>query len=140
MHVLNFLVLHMVQLYRSRGKPVPYAIVDMKIDLFFHVHFVQVLDSIISWCFIDNLLVFFVMNFQENSRRNNNWLPPPWAIAALVILGFNEFMTLLRYSIIIFYFVLSGRVGIKLEKAHILRFVAFIIFVFFIFFWCLTCE
>ncbi|KAL6537484.1 Cell wall protein rhd3 [Orobanche minor] len=33
---------------------------------------------------------------QEASRRNNNWLPPPWAIAALVILGFNEFMTLLR--------------------------------------------
>ncbi|KAK6128020.1 hypothetical protein DH2020_038223 [Rehmannia glutinosa] len=33
---------------------------------------------------------------QEASKRNNNWLPPPWAIAALVILGFNEFMTLLR--------------------------------------------
>ncbi|KAG9151012.1 hypothetical protein Leryth_003136, partial [Lithospermum erythrorhizon] len=33
---------------------------------------------------------------QEASMRNNNWLPPPWAIAALVILGFNEFMTLLR--------------------------------------------
>ncbi|KAK9282342.1 hypothetical protein L1049_005258 [Liquidambar formosana] len=33
---------------------------------------------------------------QEASRRNNNWLPPPWAILALVILGFNEFMTLLR--------------------------------------------
>ncbi|XP_019198747.1 PREDICTED: protein ROOT HAIR DEFECTIVE 3-like [Ipomoea nil] len=33
---------------------------------------------------------------QEASKRNNNWLPPPWAIAAMVILGFNEFMTLLR--------------------------------------------
>ncbi|KAL9235461.1 hypothetical protein vseg_010219 [Gypsophila vaccaria] len=33
---------------------------------------------------------------QEASRRNNNWLPPPWAIAAMIILGFNEFMTLLR--------------------------------------------
>ncbi|KAL3824449.1 hypothetical protein ACJIZ3_020478 [Penstemon smallii] len=33
---------------------------------------------------------------QEASRRNNNWLPPPWAILALVVLGFNEFMTLLR--------------------------------------------
>ncbi|KAG9132048.1 hypothetical protein Leryth_017822 [Lithospermum erythrorhizon] len=33
---------------------------------------------------------------QEASKRNNNWLPPPWAIAALVVLGFNEFMTLLR--------------------------------------------
>ncbi|KAI5665460.1 hypothetical protein M9H77_15313 [Catharanthus roseus] len=33
---------------------------------------------------------------QEASKRNNNWLPPPWAIVALIILGFNEFMTLLR--------------------------------------------
>ncbi|KAI4329155.1 hypothetical protein L6164_021448 [Bauhinia variegata] len=33
---------------------------------------------------------------QEANKRNNSWLPPPWAIAALVILGFNEFMTLLR--------------------------------------------
>ncbi|KAE9467919.1 hypothetical protein C3L33_00172, partial [Rhododendron williamsianum] len=32
----------------------------------------------------------------EASKRNNNWLPPPWAILALVVLGFNEFMTLLR--------------------------------------------
>ncbi|KAM0041212.1 putative P-loop containing nucleoside triphosphate hydrolase [Helianthus debilis subsp. tardiflorus] len=32
----------------------------------------------------------------EANKRNNNWLPPPWAIAAMVILGFNEFMTLLR--------------------------------------------
>ncbi|KOM30239.1 hypothetical protein LR48_Vigan1082s001100, partial [Vigna angularis] len=34
--------------------------------------------------------------YTEASKRNNNWLPPPWAIAAMVILGFNEFMTLLR--------------------------------------------
>ncbi|EYU45854.1 hypothetical protein ABFS82_04G096500 [Erythranthe guttata] len=33
---------------------------------------------------------------QEASKRSNNWLPPPWAIVALVVLGFNEFMTLLR--------------------------------------------
>ncbi|KAI5602820.1 hypothetical protein BDE02_01G179600 [Populus trichocarpa] len=33
---------------------------------------------------------------QEAHKRNNNWLPPPWAIVALVVLGFNEFMTLLR--------------------------------------------
>ncbi|XP_019193385.1 PREDICTED: protein ROOT HAIR DEFECTIVE 3 homolog 1-like [Ipomoea nil] len=33
---------------------------------------------------------------QEASKRNNDWLPPPWAILALVVLGFNEFMTLLR--------------------------------------------
>ncbi|XP_027343426.1 protein ROOT HAIR DEFECTIVE 3-like [Abrus precatorius] len=33
---------------------------------------------------------------QDANKRNNNWLPPPWAIVALIILGFNEFMTLLR--------------------------------------------
>ncbi|MCD7461906.1 Cell wall protein rhd3 [Datura stramonium] len=33
---------------------------------------------------------------QEASRRSNNWLPPPWVIVALVVLGFDEFMTLLR--------------------------------------------
>ncbi|XP_022721539.1 protein ROOT HAIR DEFECTIVE 3-like isoform X2 [Durio zibethinus] len=33
---------------------------------------------------------------QEANKRGNNWLPPPWAIVALIILGFNEFMTLLR--------------------------------------------
>ncbi|WMV22437.1 hypothetical protein MTR67_015822 [Solanum verrucosum] len=33
---------------------------------------------------------------EEASKRNNNWLPPPWAIVAMVVLGFNEFMTLLR--------------------------------------------
>ncbi|KAG0490154.1 hypothetical protein HPP92_007017 [Vanilla planifolia] len=33
---------------------------------------------------------------QEANKRNSNWLPPPWAIVAMVILGFNEFMTLLR--------------------------------------------
>nr|GLL23428.1 protein ROOT HAIR DEFECTIVE 3 homolog 1-like [Ipomoea trifida] len=32
----------------------------------------------------------------EASKRSNDWLPPPWAILALVVLGFNEFMTLLR--------------------------------------------
>ncbi|KAK9155118.1 hypothetical protein Sjap_002598 [Stephania japonica] len=36
------------------------------------------------------------MAAQEANRRNNNWLPPPWAILALVVLGFNEFMALLR--------------------------------------------
>ncbi|RAL42419.1 hypothetical protein DM860_017599 [Cuscuta australis] len=33
---------------------------------------------------------------QEAIKRSNNWLPPPWAIVAMVVLGFNEFMTLLR--------------------------------------------
>ncbi|XP_072992138.1 protein ROOT HAIR DEFECTIVE 3 homolog 2-like isoform X2 [Typha latifolia] len=33
---------------------------------------------------------------QEAYRHNNKWLPPPWAIVAIAILGFNEFMLLLR--------------------------------------------
>ncbi|KAK8546874.1 hypothetical protein V6N13_093913 [Hibiscus sabdariffa] len=33
---------------------------------------------------------------QEAYKRSNNWLPPPWAIVALLVLGFNEFMTVLR--------------------------------------------
>ncbi|KAJ7951632.1 Protein ROOT HAIR DEFECTIVE 3-like [Quillaja saponaria] len=33
---------------------------------------------------------------QEANKRSNNWLPPPWAMVALAVLGFNEFMTLLR--------------------------------------------
>ncbi|XP_071711747.1 protein ROOT HAIR DEFECTIVE 3 isoform X2 [Rutidosis leptorrhynchoides] len=43
---------------------------------------------------------------QEANKRNNNWLPPPWAIAAMVVLGFNEFMTLLRNPLwLLFIFV-----------------------------------
>ncbi|CAN6935337.1 unnamed protein product [Brassica oleracea] len=34
--------------------------------------------------------------YTEANKRGSNWLPPPWAILALIILGFNEFMTLLR--------------------------------------------
>ncbi|XVF40018.1 hypothetical protein PTKIN_Ptkin01aG0078800 [Pterospermum kingtungense] len=33
---------------------------------------------------------------QEAYKRSNNWLPPPWAIVAMFVLGFNEFMLLLR--------------------------------------------
>ncbi|PPD83338.1 hypothetical protein GOBAR_DD19728 [Gossypium barbadense] len=33
---------------------------------------------------------------QEAYKQSNNWLPPPWAIVAMVVLGFNEFMLLLR--------------------------------------------
>ncbi|XP_042468131.1 protein ROOT HAIR DEFECTIVE 3-like isoform X2 [Zingiber officinale] len=49
---------------------------------------------------------------QEANKRNNSRLPPPWAIAAMLILGFNEFMTLLRnplYLGVIFVFFLVGK-------------------------------
>nr|XP_043635564.1 protein ROOT HAIR DEFECTIVE 3-like [Erigeron canadensis] len=56
---------------------------------------------------------------QEANKRNNNWLPPPWAIAALVILGFNEFMTLLRnplWLLIIFVaYLLSKALWVQLD-------------------------
>lgn len=44
-----------------------------------------------------SLLTIYCSPPKEANKRNNNWLPPPWALAAMVVLGFNEFMTLLRY-------------------------------------------
>ncbi|QCD77264.1 hypothetical protein DEO72_LG1g886 [Vigna unguiculata] len=49
---------------------------------------------------------------QEAFKRSNNWLPPPWAIMAMVILGFNEFMMLLKnplYLLFIFVAYLLGK-------------------------------
>ncbi|KAK7303534.1 hypothetical protein RJT34_14441 [Clitoria ternatea] len=49
---------------------------------------------------------------QEAYKRSNNWLPPPWAIMAMVLLGFNEFMILLKnplYLLIIFVAYLIGK-------------------------------
>ncbi|RXH98786.1 hypothetical protein DVH24_011111 [Malus domestica] len=33
---------------------------------------------------------------QEAHKQSNNWLPPPWAKMAMIVLGFNEFMMLLK--------------------------------------------
>ncbi|XP_055819921.1 protein ROOT HAIR DEFECTIVE 3-like [Solanum dulcamara] len=56
---------------------------------------------------------------QEASKRNNNWLPPPWAVVALLILGFNEFMTLLRnplyLGVIFFAFLLVKALWVQLD-------------------------
>ncbi|THU44683.1 hypothetical protein C4D60_Mb02t09940 [Musa balbisiana] len=49
---------------------------------------------------------------EEANKRNNSMLPPPWAIVAILILGFNEFMTLLRnplYLVVIFVIFLVGK-------------------------------
>ncbi|QHN94804.1 hypothetical protein HN51_042670 [Arachis hypogaea] len=58
---------------------------------------------------------------QEANKRGNNWLPPPWAIVALLILGFNEFMTLLRnplYLILIFIgYLLIKALWVQLDVA-----------------------
>ncbi|KAK1437364.1 hypothetical protein QVD17_03155 [Tagetes erecta] len=43
---------------------------------------------------------------QEANKKSSNWLPPPWAIMALFLLGFNEFVTLLRNPLyLVFIFV-----------------------------------
>ncbi|KAE9585916.1 putative P-loop containing nucleoside triphosphate hydrolase [Lupinus albus] len=49
---------------------------------------------------------------QLANKRSNHWLPPPWAIVALLILGFNEFMTLLRNPLYLF-FIFIGFLLIK---------------------------
>ncbi|KAK7246108.1 hypothetical protein RIF29_40967 [Crotalaria pallida] len=49
---------------------------------------------------------------QEAYKRSNNWLPPPWALVAMVVLGFNEFMLLLKnplYLLFIFVAYLLGK-------------------------------
>ncbi|CAN1810158.1 Protein ROOT HAIR DEFECTIVE 3 homolog 2 [Linum perenne] len=58
---------------------------------------------------------------QEAHKRSNNWLPPPWAIAAMIILGFNEFMLLLKnplYLMIIFVgYLLSKALWVQMDIA-----------------------
>ncbi|XP_028759325.1 protein ROOT HAIR DEFECTIVE 3 homolog 2-like isoform X1 [Neltuma alba] len=49
---------------------------------------------------------------QEAYKQSNNWLPPPWAILAMIVLGFNEFMLLLKnpfYLMVIFVAYLLGK-------------------------------
>ncbi|XP_057771722.1 protein ROOT HAIR DEFECTIVE 3-like [Salvia miltiorrhiza] len=62
---------------------------------------------------------------QEASKRNNNWLPPPWAIVALLILGFNEFMTLLRNPLylgfIFMVFLLIKALWVQLDVSNEFR-------------------
>eukprot|EP00244_Chara_vulgaris_P007610 TRINITY_DN2836_c0_g2_i1.p1 TRINITY_DN2836_c0_g2~~TRINITY_DN2836_c0_g2_i1.p1 ORF type:complete len:399 (-),score=90.90 TRINITY_DN2836_c0_g2_i1:1116-2138(-) len=33
---------------------------------------------------------------QELARKNNSWLPPKWAVIAMLVLGFNEMMAVVR--------------------------------------------
>ncbi|KAK6264395.1 hypothetical protein SCA6_019829 [Theobroma cacao] len=56
---------------------------------------------------------------QEAYKRTNNWLPPPWAIVAMVVLGFNEFMLLLRnplYLMLLFVaYLLSKAMWVQMD-------------------------
>nr|XP_043622361.1 protein ROOT HAIR DEFECTIVE 3-like [Erigeron canadensis] len=58
---------------------------------------------------------------QKANKQNSSWLPPPWAIAALFVLGFDEFMTLLRnplYLLFIFIgFLLLKALWVQLDIA-----------------------
>ncbi|XP_027339093.1 protein ROOT HAIR DEFECTIVE 3 homolog 2 isoform X2 [Abrus precatorius] len=62
---------------------------------------------------------------QEAYKRSNNWLPPPWAIMAMIVLGFNEFMMLLKnplYLMIIFVAYLIGKaIWVQMDIAGELR-------------------
>ncbi|WOK91769.1 protein ROOT HAIR DEFECTIVE 3-like [Canna indica] len=58
---------------------------------------------------------------QEAHKRSHSVLPPPWAILAIAILGFNELMTLLRnplYLLVIFVvFLVSRALWVQLDVA-----------------------
>jgi hypothetical protein len=46
------------------------------------------------------ILIFdldYFIALQQAHRRANGGMPPPWAMVAIAILGFNEIMALLRY-------------------------------------------
>ena len=62
----------------------------------------------LSWCVLfpwSEYFYFFIfvyafcLSLQQAHRRGNSRLPPPWAIVAMAVLGFNEIMTLLRYLV-----------------------------------------
>lgn len=56
---------------------------------------------------------------QEAHRISNNWLPPTWAIVAMIVLGFNEFMLLLKnplYLMILFIvYLLSKALWVQMD-------------------------
>jgi len=62
---------------------------------------------------------------QEASRRSSTFLPPPWAIVALLILGFNEFMLLLRnplyLGVLFVLFLLVKALWVQLDIASIFQ-------------------
>jgi hypothetical protein len=62
------------------------------------------------------------LSAQEASRHGKSWMPPPWAIAAIIILGFNEFMILLRNPIylpfVLVAFLLGKALYMHLDLSH----------------------
>ncbi|CAN6683903.1 unnamed protein product [Malus baccata var. baccata] len=68
---------------------------------------------------IENVLVSSLVDRTEAHKRSNNWLPPPWAIMAMIVLGFNEFMMLLKnplYLMVLFVaFLLSKALRVHMD-------------------------
>lgn len=58
---------------------------------FIYEHFMKSAGEIVKISYV----IFFSPS-QEAFKHNNSWLPPSWAIVTIAILGFNEFMMLLR--------------------------------------------
>ncbi|THU51399.1 hypothetical protein C4D60_Mb06t30610 [Musa balbisiana] len=62
---------------------------------------------------------------QEAHKRGNSVLPPPWAILAIAILGFNELMVLLRnplYLLVIFVvFLLFKALWVQLDVSSLFQ-------------------
>ncbi|KAL8033898.1 hypothetical protein ABFX02_13G186200 [Erythranthe guttata] len=62
---------------------------------------------------------------QEACKRGSNWLPPPWAIVAMIILGFNEFMLILRnplYLLVLFVtFLLVKAIWVQIDIPGLFR-------------------
>ncbi|TQE03460.1 hypothetical protein C1H46_010940 [Malus baccata] len=57
--------------------------------------------------------------YNQEVHKQSNWLPPPWAIMAMIVLGFNEFMKLLRnplYLLVLFVaFLLSKALWVQMD-------------------------
>ncbi|XP_050145057.1 protein ROOT HAIR DEFECTIVE 3 homolog 2-like [Malus sylvestris] len=64
-------------------------------------------------------IVTQAISAQEAHKRSNNWLLPPWAIMAMIVLGFNEFMMLLKnplYLMVLFVaFLLSKALWVQMD-------------------------
>ncbi|KAI9109573.1 hypothetical protein K1719_019627 [Acacia pycnantha] len=62
---------------------------------------------------------------QEAHNRSNSWLPPPWAIVALLVLGFDEFMTVLRnlsyFGVVFIGFLVGNALWVQLDISNEFR-------------------
>lgn len=62
-------------------------------------------DQRVLFSFVSSLN-FHLFLLQQAHKRGNGRLPPPWAMVAIAVLGFNEIMTLLRYLLVLYISIL----------------------------------